>query len=59
MFGIFKSKSRIDILNKKYQKLQQEAYKLSTVNRTESDKKQAEAEDVLNEIKALEKQQSK
>jgi len=58
MFGLFKKKSKIDLLNEKYQKLQQEAYKLSTVNRTESDKKQAEAEEVLNEIKSLEQSKS-
>ena len=54
MFGLFKKKSKIDLLNEKYQKLQKEAYQLSTVNRTESDKKQAEAEEILNEIKSLE-----
>lgn len=54
MFGLFKKKSKIELLNEKYQKLQNEAYKLSTVNRTESDRKQAEAEEVLKEIKALE-----
>jgi uncharacterized protein Yka (UPF0111/DUF47 family) len=58
MFGLFKKKSKIDLLNEKYQKLQQEAYKLSTVNRTESDRKQAEAEEVLKEIKTLEQQGS-
>ncbi|MEN2281641.1 Lacal_2735 family protein [Algoriphagus sp. SE2] len=58
MFGLFKKKSKIDLLNEKYQKLQKEAYQLSTVNRTESDKKQAEAEEVLNEIKSLEQSKS-
>lgn len=58
MFGLFKKKSKIDLLNEKYQKLQHEAYKLSTVNRTESDKKQAEAEEVLKEIKSLEQSKS-
>ncbi|MBN3519426.1 Lacal_2735 family protein [Algoriphagus lutimaris] len=54
MFGLFKKKSKIDLLKEKYQKLQQESYKLSTVNRMESDKKLAEAEEVYQEIKALE-----
>lgn len=54
MFGLFKKKSKIEVLNEKYQQLQTEAYKLSTVNRTESDRKQAEAEEVLKEIKTLE-----
>ncbi|SIN72430.1 hypothetical protein SAMN05444394_1203 [Algoriphagus halophilus] len=57
MFGIFKKKSKIDLLKEKYQKLQHESYKLSTVNRTESDKKLAEAEEVYEEIKALEKEE--
>lgn len=54
MFGIFKKKSKIDLLKEKYQKLQHESYKLSTINRMESDKKLAEAEKVIEEIKALE-----
>lgn len=58
MFGLFKKKSKIELLNEKYQKLQHESYKLSTVNRTESDRKQAEAEEVLKEIKTLEQQGS-
>ena len=54
MFGLFKKKSEMELLQKKYKKLQEEAYKLSTVNRTASDKKQAEAEEVLDQIKKLE-----
>ncbi|EAZ79320.1 Lacal_2735 family protein [Algoriphagus machipongonensis] len=56
MFGIFKKKSKIEVLEEKYKKLQQESYKLSTVNRTESDKKLAEAEEVIKEIELLKKQ---
>ena len=56
MFGLFKKKSQLEVLNSKYRKLQAEAFKLSTKNRTASDEKVAEAEEVLNEIKALEKQ---
>jgi len=59
MFGLFKQKSKIEILNKKYQKLLEEAYKLSTSSRVQSDLKQAEAEEVLKEIKALENSGSK
>ena len=54
MFGLFKKKSEMELLQEKYKKLQEEAYKLSTVNRTASDKKQAEAEEVLEQIKKLE-----
>jgi len=55
MFGFFKKKSKLDILNDKYEKLQKEAYQLSTSNRTQSDQKYAEAQEVLKEIEALEK----
>ena len=55
MFGFFKKKSQVEILNEKYKKLQKEAYELSTVNRMQSDLKQAEAQEVLKEIEALEK----
>ncbi|MBT8189927.1 MAG: Lacal_2735 family protein [Saprospiraceae bacterium] len=54
MFGLFKKKSPIDQLQKKYKKLLQEAHALSTSNRIESDKKHAEALEVLKEMEALE-----
>ncbi|MFT5983631.1 MAG: hypothetical protein ACI9RM_002080 [Ulvibacter sp.] len=56
MFGFFKKKSKLELLNEKYQKLQKEAYQLSTSNRTQSDAKYAEADVVLKEIEALEKE---
>ena len=55
MFGFFKKKSKAEKLNEKYQKLLEEAFRLSKTNRTESDAKQAEAEAVLREIDALAK----
>jgi len=55
MFGLFKKKSQEEILNEKYKKLLKEAYELSTTNRSASDKKQAEAQAVLEEIEALKK----
>ena len=55
MFSFFKKKSPIDILNDKYKKLQKEGYNLSTSNRMQSDLKYAEAQEVLKEIEALEK----
>lgn len=55
MFGLFKKKSKLEKLNEKYQKLQTEAYQLSTSNRTQSDAKYAEAQEVLKEIEELEK----
>ena len=55
MFGLFKKKSKAAILNDKYKKLLEEAFKLSTTNRKESDSKYAEADEVLKEIEQLKK----
>lgn len=55
MFGIFKKKSKTEVLEKKYDNLLNEAYKLSTINRKASDEKTAEADRVLKEIEKLEK----
>jgi len=53
MFGLFKKKSEVEKLQEKYQKLMKEAFDLSKVNRSESDKKYAEADDVQKKIEAL------
>ncbi len=53
MFGLFKGKSEVEKLQEKFQKLVSEAHRLSTISRTESDQKAKEADDVLNEIEAL------
>ena len=53
MFGIFKSKSKVEKLEEKYKKLLEEAYKLSTTSRTKSDAKTAEANEVLKEIENI------
>ena len=58
MFGLFKKKSEIDVLQKKYEKLMSQWHELSSINRTESDKKYAEAEEVLKKIEALKNSQS-
>lgn len=58
MFRLFKKKSKLDILNEKYQKLQQEAFELSTSNRMQSDLKYAEAQELLKEIEQVEKASS-
>lgn len=52
--GLFRRSSPKDKLNKKYKKLLEQSKTLSTVNRKESDKLLAEADEVLNEIKKLE-----
>ena len=53
MFGFFKKKTPIDILNEKYQKLMEESFKLSKTDRKAADAKVAEAELVLKEIDSL------
>ena len=53
MFGIFKKKSEKDRLEEKYRNLLEESYKLSHTNRTASDQKAAEAEEVLKQIDSL------
>lgn len=53
MFGLFKKKSQEEILQEKYKKLLKESFDLSKTNRSASDKKQAEAQAVLDEIEAM------
>lgn len=53
MFGIFKKKSAEDKLQEKYKKTMEAAYKLQSINRTDSDSKYKEADDILKDIEAL------
>lgn len=53
MFGLFKKKSPIEILDLKYKKVLEEAFKLSKVNRAESDKKYQEADEIAKQIEKL------
>ncbi|MFT5761775.1 MAG: hypothetical protein ACI8WA_000897 [Polaribacter sp.] len=53
MFGLFKKKSQLEILQNKYKNLMEESFILSKSNRSASDKKVAEAEEVMNEIEKL------
>ncbi|WP_299127759.1 Lacal_2735 family protein [uncultured Winogradskyella sp.] len=53
MFGLFKKTSEADKLQKKYEKLMADWHKLSTTNRAESDKKYAEAQNILEQIEKL------
>lgn len=55
MFGLFKKKSKEEILQEKYKKLLKESFELSKTSRAASDKEQAEAQTVLDEIEALKK----
>lgn len=56
MFGIFRKKSKLDKLQDQYKNLLEQSYKLSTTNRSESDKKQAEAQKILEQIEILQQQ---
>lgn len=51
--GLFSRKSPKEKLQKKYEKLMQESYNLSKVNRKASDQKVVEAEEILKEINEL------
>ncbi|MDV7188027.1 Lacal_2735 family protein [Lutibacter sp. TH_r2] len=53
MFGLFKKKSEEEKLQAQYQKLLEEAHKLSTTNRKMSDQKIYEAEEVLKKLENL------
>ncbi|MDB4088614.1 Lacal_2735 family protein [Flavobacteriales bacterium] len=53
MFGIFKKKTEAEKLQEEYAKLMKEAFDLSKTNRTKSDEKTAEAEEVLKKIELL------
>lgn len=53
MFGLFKKKSQLEILQNKYKNLMEESFILSKSNRSASDKKVAEAEEVMNKIEKL------
>lgn len=54
MFGLFKKKSEVEKLHEKYKNLMQEAYQLQSVNRSESDQKYVEADEILKKITLLE-----
>jgi len=53
MFGLFKKTSELEKLQKQYEKLMADWHKLSTTNRTESDKKYAQAEKIAEQITKL------
>jgi len=50
MFGIFKGKSEKEKLMAEYKKLHEEAFRLSKTDRTASDAKFAEAEELMKKI---------
>ena len=50
MFGIFKRKSKSEKLQKEYEKLLKEAFELSKIDRSKSDAKYAEANEILEKM---------
>jgi TRAP-type mannitol/chloroaromatic compound transport system substrate-binding protein len=53
MFGLFKKKSEYEKLEEKYKALLKEAFELSTINRSKSDLKQAEAEEIWKQMENM------
>lgn len=53
MFGLFKKKSELELLNIEYKRCLKKAFELSTSNRSESDKKYKEADDIAKKIEQL------
>ena len=54
MLGIFKKKSKKEVLQRQYSQLLKEAHSLSTTNRRASEEKMVEADRVIKEIEKLE-----
>ena len=55
MLGLFKKNTKGQTLQKEYHKLMQECYRLSSINRSKSDAKFAEAELIADKIQQLKK----
>jgi len=53
MFGLFKKKSELEKHQELYKKLMEDAYKLQSINRSDSDQKYLEADLILKKIEAL------
>ena len=53
MLGLFKKKNEKDKLYDKYEKLLAESHRLSTIDRTASDAKRAEAEEIIQQIEDM------
>lgn len=53
MFSIFKKKSEVEVLDQLHKKALKQAFTLSKSNRSESDKKYAEADAILKKIEAI------
>jgi len=53
MFSLFKKKSQMELLEEKYEKLMKKSYEMMSYNRRESDKLQAEANEVFQQMVKL------
>ena len=53
MFNLLKKKTKLEKLQEEYEKLMSDWHKLSTINRSKSDEKFAEAQIVLDQIDVL------
>lgn len=55
MFGLFKKKSELEVLQEKHKELLKKAFETSKINRQESDKLMAQAEEVAQKIESIKK----
>ena len=53
MFGLFKKKTKLELLQEQHAKLFKEAFDLSKINRKASDQKTAQADEVAKKMEAL------
>jgi len=58
MFGLFKKKTEREKLLEIYKKKKEEAFNLSKINRTESDKLEQEAYEISKKIDVLDKEKN-
>jgi hypothetical protein len=55
MFGLFKKKNESEVLQEKHKELLKKAFETSKVNRQESDRLMAQAEEIAKKIDSLKK----
>ena len=55
MFGLFKKKTEVEKLQEQYKRKMKEGYDLQSIDRSASDQKYFEADQILQKIKTLEK----
>ena len=53
MFGLFKRKTEKEKLEENYRKTKEKAFKLSKINRKESDRLEKEADEILKKIENI------